>query len=459
MKTKTPVARNSISLSPLRHGLFVTALILVCFPLSPQAHAVCEEGCDLTNFNTFLGDDALSSNTSGISNTAIGADALRTNANGGGNTAIGVQALQYNTDGSNNTASGFSALRSNTTGYVNTATGDSALQANTTGHSNTATGFAALATNSAGSFNTAIGSLALQANTSGTNNTATGYLALETNTTGTNNTANGYQALANNSTSSENTANGANALFTNKTGSQNTADGSGALFFNRFGNFNTAVGRNALYNNKTGALNIALGYNAGFNATGRSNIDIGNDGVAAESNTIRIGTVGTHTAAFIAGINGATVPSGVPVIIDTDGHLGTTTSSTRYKENIQPMDKASEAILSLQPVTFHYTTDATATPQFGLIAEEVAKVNHALVLPDKEGKPYTVRYEAVNAMLLNEFLKEHRTVQELKSIVAKQETTAAQQQKQIDALSAGLQKVSAQLELSKSATRTVQNSQ
>ena len=162
---------------------------------------------------------------------------------------------------------------------------------------------------------------------------------------------------------------------------------------------------------------------------------------------------------MVGNICGVTTQSGTTssVIVSDSGQLGTVASSERFKKDIAAVEKASEVILSLRPDTFHYKTDTTGTPQFGLIAEEVAKVNPALVLPDKEGKPYTVRYEAVNAMLLNEFLKEHRTVQELKSVVAKQEAAAAQQQKQIEALTAGLQKVSAQLELNKLAPQTVRN--
>jgi uncharacterized coiled-coil protein SlyX len=163
---------------------------------------------------------------------------------------------------------------------------------------------------------------------------------------------------------------------------------------------------------------------------------------------------------FIGHIYGVTTQSGAtaPVVVSDQGQLGTVSSSERFKKDIATMERASEAILSLRPVTFHYKTDSKDTPQFGLIAEEVAKVNPVLVLPDKEGKPYTVRYDAVNAMLLNEFLKEHRTVQELKSAAAKQEATIARQQKQIDALTGGLQKVSAQLEVSKAKPQTVLNS-
>src|SRR5205814_6573041 len=112
----------------------------------------------------------------------------------------------------------------------------------------------------------------------------------------------------------------------------------------------------------------------------------------------------------------ATVPSGVGVIVGSNGQLGTVVSSARFKDAIQPMDKASEAILALKPVTFRYKKDLDpdGIPQFGLVAEDVQKINPDLVARDEQGKPYTVRYEAVNAMLLNEFLKEHQTVQDLK---------------------------------------------
>jgi hypothetical protein len=225
-----------------------------------------------------------------------------------------------------------------------------------------------------------------------------------------------------------------------------------ALLNNTTGNNNTAIGDSALLNS-TGSSNIGLGYLAGQNlTTGNNNIDIGHAGVAGESGAIRIGTKRTYQNTFIAGISGVTVARGVGVIIDTNGHLGTTTSSARFKENIRPMDEASEAIHSLQPVTFRYKKefDSVGLPQFGLVAEEVEKVNPDLVARDEQGKPYTVRYEAVNAMLLNEFLKEHR-----KNEV--QEATIARQQKQIDALTAAVQKVRAQLELSKAAPRTVLN--
>ena len=167
-----------------------------------------------------------------------------------------------------------------------------------------------------------------------------------------------------------------------------------------------------------------------------------------------LGKQGIQTATYIAGISGASVPDGVTVVVGVDGQLGTTTSSVRYKEQIQPMDRASEAILSLNPVTFPYKQelDPKAMPQFGLVAKEVEKVNRDLVARDEQAKPYTVRYEAVNAMLLNEFLKEHRKNE-------KQEATIAQLQKQVEALSASVKKVGAQLELGETAPRTAQNSQ
>jgi trimeric autotransporter adhesin len=330
--------------------------------------------------------------------------------------------------------------------------------------SNTAEGEDALfsLTTSQGNGNTAVGFQALYSTTSGINNTATGFEALYSCTASGNNTANGALTLHSNTTGSENTAIGAQALYDNTTGDNNTADGVNALIFNTTGHENTAIGAFTLERNTTGFGNIAVGSLAGSNLiNGSANIYIGHRGAGRESNTIRIGKQGSQTNTYIAGISGVTVPTGIAVIVDSSGHLGTTTSSERFKDAIKPMDKASEAILALKPVSFRYKKelDPAGIPQFGLVAEQVERVNPDLVARDDQGKPYTVRYEAVNAMLLNEFLKEHRTVQELKSIVAKQETTAAQQRKQIDALTAGLQKVSAQLELSKTVPRRIMNTQ
>ena len=259
-----------------------------------------------------------------------------------------------------------------------------------------------------------------------------------------------------NTTGRSNTATGGSALYNNTTANNNTADGFEALFHNTTGAKNTAIGQHALFNSNTGSSNIALGANAGGNLTiGSNNIDIGSAGVNSESNTIRIGTAQTRT--FIKGISGAVV-AGAQVVVNAGGQLGVAASSARFKTEIKPMNKASEAILSLKPVTFRYKKelDAQGTPQFGLVAEDVANVNPNLVVRDAEGKIYTVRYDAVNAMLLNEFLKEHSKVEKLEATVAKQhkdfETALADLKGQI-------QKVSAQLQLNKPAPQTVLNDQ
>jgi trimeric autotransporter adhesin len=472
MKTKNMTILHlgkSIGRSPLRLGflLIPLALALAWFALSPPAQAVTPppDG-GYPGFNTAEGTNALFSLTTGSNNTATGFSALYSNTSGSGNTATGVNALRFNTTGNFNTATGVYALFSNTTGFNNTATGSSALRFNTTGFSNTATG-----------------SAALYSNTTGSGNTATNYLALKNNTTGSNNTAYGGAALR----------------LSN--GSGNTAIGAFALFNSATADLNTAYGWAALQQNTTGRSNIALGAAAGRNlTTGSDNIDIVVNAVPEEeetansvpaaaviqSNTIRIGKVGTHANTFIAGIRGVTVAGGVGVIIDSSGHLGTVVSSERFKDEIKPMDKASEAILALKPVTFRYKhdLDPEGIPQFGLVAEQVEKVNPALVARDAQGKVYTVRYEAVNAMLLNEFLKEHGKVEEqgrklpeqevtiteqrksFQASITKLEATVAHQRKDMEALTARLkeqaaqiQKVSDQLEVSKAAPQMVVNNQ
>jgi hypothetical protein len=398
MKTKTSLINGS----PVRLALLLIPLALACFALSPQARAVCQQGC-LTNENTVLGDDALVNNTTGTSNTANGAFALVSNTTGGFNTAAGARAMLGNTTGG---------------------------------------------------FNTAVGFIALASNTTGGNNTAVGGLALVSNTTANDNTAIGSGALDTNSTGSDNTATGSTALFSNSTGIQNTATGSQALINNTTGNNNTAMGFAALGFSATGSNNIAVGSNAGANlSTGSNNIYIGNAGISSgEAAKIRIGTTGTQRATFIAGISGVTVPAGVGVIVGTDGKLGTVVSSERFKTETKPMGNASEAILALKPVTFRYKheLDPAGIPQFGLVAEEVEKVNPDLVARDDEGKPYTVRYEAVNAMLLNEFLKEHRKVQTLEAKVVQQEkgsqTWISEQQREIDLLKAALKEQAATIQ-------------
>jgi hypothetical protein len=346
--------------------------------------------------------------SAGTANSAFGAFTLFSAVSCNFNTAVGAGALlNNNTDG--NTAVGAATLLNNTTGQGNTAVGAAALLQNIGGSEgdgslNTAVGLQALTSNTTGGFNTAVGG--------GTLEGPAGKPPLGSNTTGTSNTAVGSA----------------------------TSD-PGALGSNTTGDTNTAIGAAALNMNTTGSFNIAVGFNAGSAlTTGSGNIDIGNNGNENEESTIHIGTA--QTATFIAGISGTAVV-GDPVVVDANGQLGTATSSARFKKDIKPMDKMSQSILGLKPVSFQYKSDSRGTPQFGLIAEEVAQVNPDLVVRDRSGKIYSVRYEAVNAMLLNEFLKEHRTVQE--------------QQKQIDALTAGLQKVSAQLEMSKPAPQTALN--
>ena len=317
----------------------------------------------------------------------------------------------------------------------NTAEGQDALFSLTNGTANTANGFSALKANTNGDRNTANGALALFTNATGSENTATGYAALFYNR-GSGNTANGIGALHTNATGANNTANGQRALYDNLSGSRNTANGSGALGNNTMGENNTADGSQALGANTTGSFNIALGNNAGSSVTTADDV-------------ICIGAAGADVShsCYIGNIFNQPSPSGLAVFVNSDGKLGTIMSSSRFKEDIKPMDKASEAILALQPVTFRYKKDfdPTETSQFGLVAEDVAKVNPALVVRDKEGKPNSVRYDQVNAMLLNEFLKEHRKVEKLEATVAD--------------LAAQLQKVSAKLYVTKSAPQTVLNDQ
>jgi hypothetical protein len=433
--------------------LFV-AFTLICLALSPVAYAVvpAPDG-GYPGFTTAEGSNALQNLTTGVGNTATGWHSLFGNTTGNLNTAIGAGTLLFNA-GDNNTATGALALLSNTTGFYNTADGAFALLRNTEGSGNTASGYQAL-----------------YSNTSGSNNAAFGYVALYSNT-GSFNTALGSQTLVYNTTGNQNTATGYQALVFNTTGESNTAIGHYSLHANTEGNSNTAFGNQALVSNTTGSANIAIGSGAGFSlTTGSSNIYIGNSGNPAENSTIRIG--GLQTATYLAGIAGQTVGAGgTTCYVDNAGKLGVFLSARRYKENIQCMDDASAALFSLKPVTFRYKPefDKSGTSHFGLIAEEVAEVAPHLVTHDAKGQLSTVRYEAVNAMLLNEFLKEHKTVQEQGATITRQrkdfEAAIAQQKKEIEALTATvkeqaaqIQKVSAQLELSKTAPQTVLNNQ
>jgi hypothetical protein len=316
----------------------------------------------------------------------------------------------------------------------NTAYGDGTLGSVTTGENNSAFGWAALYSNNSGGSNTAIGAGALLFNTAGGGNTAVGWRALYDNTTGGGHTAVGYSALKNTIAS---------------------------------GDFigNTAVGTLALFNDTTGNGNVAVGWGAGLGlTTGSGNVYLGS-GVPA-------GTAGENNRTYIRNVHDTT-SSNRSVYVNPDGRMGTISSSRRYKEEIKPMDQASEVLYRLKPVTYRYKKeiDRTQALSFGLIAEEAAGISPDLITRDREGRPETVRYEAINAMLLNEFLKEHKKVEEqqanitqLRSKMAKHEAVIAQQQKGMDVLTAKLkeqaaqiQKVSAQIEVSKPAPQVVNN--
>ncbi|HEX3551765.1 MAG TPA: tail fiber domain-containing protein [Thermoanaerobaculia bacterium] len=308
------------------------------------------------------------------------------------------------------------------TGTDNTALGDNALSSNTSGFFNTAVGFNACRSNTSGFLNTAVGTFALDANTTGSVNTAVGAGALPSNTNGTSNTAVGADALDNNTTASANTAVGYEALFGTTTGGNNTALGANALA------------------NTNGSNNIGVGVRGGVNITsGSYNIDIGNTAPGNESNTIRIGDVNHQTAAFLAGVNGATSASGVAVYVDAFGQLGTVTSSLRFKEDVADMGEASHDLMKLRPVTFRYKAgvdDGSHLLQYGLIAEEVAKVYPEMVQYDDKGQPLTVRYQWLNTMLLNELQKEHGKMAEQQAQLAQQKAQLAEQEARLKRLEA-----------------------
>ena len=370
----------------------------------------------------------------------------------GENTAEGQNALLSLGTGTFNAAIGWSSLRAVTSGSFNTGVGAGTLALNNADQ-NTAVGAGTLLLNGTGTNNTATGAFALLNNSSGSSNTATGAGALLSNVNGSQNTANGHQALSNNTSGFENTAAGYQALLATTTGANNTAVGRQALRDNSTGGDNTAVGRDALAINTTGSNNIAIGVGAGVElTTGDNNIDIGNAGAGGESNLIRIGN--SQAGAFIAGISGVPV-TGTAVVVNVFGQLGVAPSSERFKEAVAPMDKASESLMELQPVTFRYKKeiDPAGSAQFGLVAEEVEKINPDLVIRDKEGKPYAVRYDQVNAMLLNEFLKEHRAFVAEQHKVADQQKQIDAMKKQLDEQKSLIQKVSDKLELDQSSAK------
>jgi hypothetical protein len=400
-------------------NILIVAVALACLGLASTPHGfavVPAPDGGYPGFNTAEGQKALFSLTTGVGNTAVGWYSLSSNSDGSFNTALGAGTLVFNTgnqstgEGTQNTAVGAAALLLNTTGQQNTATGVFALEANTVGSANSAFGFGALQNNTEeGSDNTAIGAFALTANTIGNFNTASGASALQANITGL---------------------------------------------------FNTASGYGALTGNTAGSSNTALGKLAGFSTTGDGNICIGADvfGVDGENNTTRIRNIGSTP--IVGGIN---------VVIEStgaigDARIGYASSSRRYKQEIRPMEKSSESLFALKPVTFRAKANSSEThvKHYGLIAEEVAKVDPDLVVFNPEGKPETLRFDSINAMLLNEFLKEHKRVEAQQATMAELQATIEQQQTGMEALAAqvkeqaaALQKVSAQVEINRPAPQLV----
>jgi hypothetical protein len=519
--------KQSISRSPLRYGLLFMAFGCAWCTLSPVARAVvpppdggypnfttAEGNNALKNLttgaaNTALGWYSLFSDTDGSFNTATGAGSLLFNT-GNSNTAIGAASLLFNGTGTDNTAVGTAALLSNTASG-NTAIGSNALLNNTTGGTlgniqgfdvgpNVAVGWQALESNTVASANTALGSQALHSFTTGPVGleqlglcTAVGFQALGNATGGAGNSGFGYQTLFNNTDGTGNSAIGAQVLFNNTTGTSNTASGGSALFNNTIGDYNTATGGRALYSNVTGESNTAIGQQAlQSNISGSDNTAVGLETLVSNTNgshnialgdgagtnvmtadrVICIGAVGddVSNSCFIGQIFNVISAGGTPVFINSNNKLGTITSSRRFKEQIKPMEQASEVLFALKPVSFRYKKelDPTGISQFGLVAEEVEKVNPDLVVRDKEGKAYIVRYDQVNAMLLNEFLKEHRKVEKLEVAVAQQcndfQATITELKKEMESIiarskeqDAKIETVSAQIELNKLAPQKLAN--
>jgi hypothetical protein len=407
-----------------------------------------------TSGNSAFGYEALFSDTTGTNNDAFGAQTLLVNTTGFNNSAFGTGALNANATGAGNSAFGYLALNANTISFNNSAFGTQTLQVNTTGTLNSAFGAFALQNNTTGQFNSAFGWQSLQFNTTACCNTAFGSQSLQNNTTGSLNDALGGGALLGNITGSKNSAFGDFAMGNNTTGDDNAAFGQNALSSSSTGVGNTALGTRALNALGSGNSNIAIGREAGssLNTNESNDIYIGNQGVVGESNTLRVGSLGTQTKAFIAGVSGATLASGAAVFVNISGQLGVAPSSRRYKDDIADLAGESDLLMKLRPVSFYYKPelDPTHTRQYGLVAEEVAQVSPELVIFDKDGTPETVRYHFVNAMLLNEvqkqrqLLEEHNRANEKQQrLVEEQQNTIARQQAEIHDLAARLAKLEA----------------
>ena len=453
---------------------------LVCFAFLPQMQAAPIPnplGTPLPNYPNPDGCYAAFT-------TAEGCNALALLGAGVGNTALGWYSLFLVGDASFNTGTGAGALAV-TTARENTATGAGAMLLNTSGFRNTVAGTDALLFNNNGVYNGAVGAFAMFNNIDGFSNNAMGDSALLSNVHGAQNTAVGDLALANNDflgggLANFNTAVGAETLLNNTNGDSNNAVGAFALTGNTIGIFNQAMGFAALSSNLVGSANIAIGDSAlvnlgtggpsSFNTvigdlaggaltSGNDNIYIGatSGGPAVESGTIRIGDPGFVGACFIAGIATSAPNDGANVHVDAAGRLTPSVSSARYKKDIKPMDKASESLLALKPVTFSYKNDAKAIQHYGLVAEEVAKVNPDLVVVDDGGKPWSVRYDEVNAMLLNEFIKEHRMMEKQQATIASQEAQIKWLTETVKQQATQIQKVSAQLEMIRPTPQVVEN--
>jgi len=436
-----------------RKLIFTTILLGIGFfaaELAPNASGVTPppDG-GYPNFTTAEGLNALKNLTTGAGNTGVGWYSLFSDTAASFNTGVGAGTLALNT-ADNNTAVGAAALLLNTTGFNNTGIGSTALLHNNSDN-NTGVGAGALTSNSTGNVNTAIGVGALGSNIDGSGNTATGVLALSANQHSPSNTAYGFIALQNN------------------LASNNTAMGAGALHLSVAGGNNTAIGFNALGSEVTGISNVAVGSGALANAIHGFNIAVGADAginVTTALGVIAIGSSGANVggSCFIGNIRGVTTnnANAIPVVIDSFGQLGTMSSSQRFKKDIKPMEGTSGSVLDLKPVTFHYKNDKSNIPQFGLIAEEVAKIDPDLMAHDKDGEIYTVRYDAVNTMLLNEFLKEHKKVEAQGREIVEQKATISELRKEMATFNARLkeqdsklQKVSAQMALEKPAPQTI----
>ena len=433
--------KSAVQLKTATPSLLIT-LALACLGLLPRALAVSPppDGC-YPNYTTAEGCNALESLTTGAGNTGVGWRSLFSTMGGSYNTGVGAGALLLNTADSN-TAVGAVALLLNTSGTQNTAVGTDAL-VYSDADVNTAVGFFALGQNRRAFTNTALGAFAAANNDSSGSKLANDHVAV------------GGFALTANVNGTRDTAVGAGAIEFGNGGNDNTAVGLEAGG-NMSGNHNTAVGEMA-GRAISGNYNTCLGDSAGSNLIGgEGDIYIGAAVQAVGSNEnedIRIGNDNAFSLrydTYIAGIYGRPVgPSPLTVLCGSDGKLTANASSRRFKHDIKPMDKASEAILALKPVTFRYNNDSTNTPWFGLIAEDVAQVSEDLIVRDKEGKPFGVRDYAINAMLLNEFIKEHKKVEEQQATISGLKNEVQTVVAQLKEQAAQIQKVSAQVEVSK----------